>query len=494
MKPLNELSITEAARALRARECTVRELFDSCQSAAKAQNPELNAYLEFFSDPETDVAIEAAQKRIDADGATSPADGGASLLCGIPFAMKDNILIQGRIASASSKMLENYKATYDATVIQKLKAQGVIFIGRTNMDEFAMGSSTEHSAFGSTKNPHDTSRVPGGSSGGSASAVASHGALAALGTDTGGSIRQPAAHCGLVGLKPTYGSVSRHGLIALASSLDQAGPLTKTVADAKIIFETLKGTDAMDSTTIPTPSPYKEREILSANANKMRIGVPYHLLESGVDADVRANFDKTIEALKTAGHEVVDVSLPTSSYALAVYYVIQPAEASANLARFDGIRYGLAKRGKTLLDDYVETRTEGFGEETKRRILLGTFVLSSGYIDAYYRKADAARAVLTKEYDDALENVDVIAFPATPSPAFKFGEKSDPVAMYLEDIFTVTANLTGMPAISVPMGTVVRPGADGRDKNLPTGIHFTAPKGAEHLLFTIGAAVTGETL
>jgi aspartyl-tRNA(Asn)/glutamyl-tRNA(Gln) amidotransferase subunit A len=501
MKPLNELSITEAARALRARECTVRELFDACQSAAKAQNAELNAYLEFFSDAETDAAIEAAQKRIDADVATSPADGGeqrdsAPLLCGIPLAMKDNILIEGRIASASSKMLENYKATYDATVIQKLKAQGVIFIGRTNMDEFAMGSSTEHSAFGSTKNPHDTSRVPGGSSGGSASAVASHGALAALGTDTGGSIRQPAAHCGLVGLKPTYGAVSRHGLIALASSLDQAGPLTKTVADAKIIFEALKGTDALDSTTIPTPSPYEERELKAAT--KPRVGVPYHLFESGVDEDVRANFDKTIEALKTAGHEVVDVSLPTSSYALAVYYVIQPAEASANLARFDGIRYGLAKRGNTLLDDYVETRTQGFGEETKRRILLGTFVLSSGYIDAYYRKADAARAVLTKEYDDAFEKVDVIAFPATPSPAFRFGEKSDPVSMYLEDIFTVTANLTGMPAISVPMGTVVRGGADagvnGGDKNLPTGIHFTAPKGAEHLLFTIGAAVTGETL
>ncbi len=496
-KNLNELSITEAARALRARECTVRELFDVCQSAAKAQNAELNAYLEFFSDAETDAAIEAAQKRIDADGSKSPTDGGAPLLCGIPFAMKDNILIEGRTASASSKMLENYKATYDSTVIQKLKAEGVLFIGRANMDEFAMGSSTEHSAFGSTKNPHDTSRVPGGSSGGSAAAVASNGALAALGTDTGGSIRQPAAHCGLVGLKPTYGAVSRHGLIALASSLDQAGPLTKTVADAKIIFEVLKGTDAMDSTTIPTPSPYKEREVPKADANgvsRMRVGVPHHLLESGVDEDVRANFDNTIAELKAAGHEVVDVSLPTSSYALAVYYVIQPAEASANLARFDGIRYGLAKRGKTLLDDYVETRTEGFGEETKRRILLGTFVLSSGYIDAYYRKADAARAVLTKEYDDAFEKVDVIAFPATPSPAFKFGEKSDPVAMYLEDIFTVTANLTGMPAISVPMGTVVRPGADGSDKNLPTGIHFTAPKGAEHLLFTIGAAVTGETL
>jgi aspartyl-tRNA(Asn)/glutamyl-tRNA(Gln) amidotransferase subunit A len=476
-KNLNELSITEAARGLRSKEFSVRELYDYCYAEGVSRNLELNAYLEFFHDAETDAAIVAAQKRIDTEGNDAP------MLCGIPLAIKDNILIEGRIASASSKMLENYKATYDSTVIKKLKAQNAIFIGRTNMDEFAMGSSTEHSAFGSSKNPHDVSRVPGGSSGGSASAVASNGAIAALGTDTGGSIRQPAAHCGLVGFKPTYGGISRSGLIALASSLDQAGPLTKSVADAKIIYEALKGTDELDSTTIPTPSPYKKRE----TPKVFRVGVPYHLLESGVDPDLRANFDAAIAKLKAAGHEIVDVSLPTSSYALAVYYVIQPAEASANLARFDGMRYGLAKRGKTLLDDYVDTRTEGFGEETKRRILLGTFVLSSGYIDAYYRKADAARAVLTKEYDDAFEKVDVIAFPTTPSPAFKFGEKSDPVSMYLEDIFTVTANLTGMPAISVPMGTVVR-----EEKTLPTGIHFTAPKGAEEFLFTIGSIVTGE--
>ncbi len=502
-KKLNELTITEAARALRARECTVRELFDACVQSAQKQNEELNAYLELFvsnhetlePDAETLAAIEEAQKLIDAE-IESVASGDACgvpapLLCGIPLAIKDNILIEGRTSSASSKMLENYTATYDATVIKKLKAQHAIFIGRTNMDEFAMGSSTEHSAFGKTKNPYDTTRVPGGSSGGSAAAVASHGALASLGTDTGGSIRQPAAHCGLVGLKPTYGAVSRNGLIALASSLDQCGPLAKSVADAKIIFDALKGNDPLDATSIPKKSPYQKPEAKDAGAapKKFRIGVPYHLLENGVDEDLLAHFTKTLESFKSAGHEILDVSLPTSSYALAVYYVIQPAEASANLARFDGMRYGLAKRGKSLLDDYVETRTEGFGEETTRRILLGTFVLSSGYIDAYYRKADAARAVLTKEYDEAFKNVDVIAFPTTPSPAFVFGEKSDPVSMYLEDIFTVTANLTGMPALSVPMGMVSREG-----KELPTGIHFTAPKGAEDLLFTIGAAVTGETL
>jgi aspartyl-tRNA(Asn)/glutamyl-tRNA(Gln) amidotransferase subunit A len=508
MKKLNELTITEAARALRARDCTVRELFDACALAAESQNGELNSYRELFHDAETDAAIEAAQKMIDAEIETTSGDDAcgiaAPLLCGIPIAIKDNILIEGRIASASSKMLENYVATYDATVISKLKAQHAIFIGRTNMDEFAMGSSTEHSAFGATKNPHDTSRVPGGSSGGSAAAVASHAALAALGTDTGGSIRQPAAHCGLVGLKPTYGAVSRNGLIALGSSLDQCGPLTKSVADAKILFEALRGHDALDATSIPEQSPYeksssaRETSTPSETQRVFRVGVPFHLLESGIDADVKKNFETTIELLKNAGHEIVEVSLPTSAYALAVYYVIQPAEASANLARYDGMRYGLAKREKTLLEDYIQTRTEGFGEEVTRRILLGTFVLSSGYIDAYYRKADTARAVLTKEYDDAFKKADVIAFPTTPSPAFKFGEKSDPVSMYLEDIFTVTANLTGMPALSVPMGTVDRstsgPDSSESVSKLPTGIHFTAPKGAEDLLFTIGAAVTKETL
>jgi aspartyl-tRNA(Asn)/glutamyl-tRNA(Gln) amidotransferase subunit A len=477
MKPLNELSIVEAARALRARECTVRELFDACAAAAREKNPELNAYLEIFD--ADDGAIEAAQKRIDTEGDKAP------MLCGIPLAIKDNILIDGHIASAASKMLENYRATYDATVITKLKNEGALFVGRTNMDEFAMGSSTEHSAFGTTKNPHDVSRVPGGSSGGSAAAVAAHLCIAALGTDTGGSVRQPAAHTGLVGLKPTYGAVSRNGLIAMGSSLDQAAPLTKTVEDARIIFNAIQGNDPMDSTTIPADFSFPAR----APGKKFRIGVPYHLLESGIDPDLRANFDTTIADLASAGHEIVDSSLPTSSYALAVYYVIMPAEVSTNLARLDGMRYGLAKKGATLLDDYVESRSEGFGSETKRRILLGTFVLSSGYIDAYYRKADAARVVLLKEYEAAFEKVDVIAFPTTPSPAFTFGEKTDdPVSMYLEDVFTVTANLIGVPAISVPMGTVTR-----NEKALPTGIQFTAPRGQESLLFTIAAAVTNES-
>lgn len=469
MKNYNEMTIEEAARALRARELSVRELWDACAEAARAKNPELNAYLEIFD--ADDAAIAAAQQRIDAND--------PSLLCGIPLAMKDNILIEGKIASAASKMLENYRATYDATVVKKLKDAGVLFLGRTNMDEFAMGSSTEHSAYGRTLNPHDTSRVPGGSSGGSAAAVAAHLCIAALGSDTGGSIRQPAALTGLVGLKPTYGAVSRNGLIAMGSSLDQIGPLTKTVADARILYEAIRGIDALDSTTIPDDM-YPVHEI----PQKLRIGVPRHLLTEGVSADVRAAFDATLAALTHAGHTIVDVELPTSSHALAAYYVIMPAEVSANLARLDGMRYGHAVRGETLLDDYLSSRTEGFGEETRRRILLGTFVLSSGYIDAYYRKADAAREVLRREYDTAFESCDVIAFPTTLSPAFQFGEKSDPVSMYLEDIFTVTANLTGMPAISVPMGTVERDG-----KQLPVGIHFTAPHQAEDVLFAVGSTV-----
>ncbi len=465
----NEMTIEEAARALRAREISVRELWDACHSAAEEKNPELNAYLEIFK--ADDAAIESAQKRIYA--------GDAPLLCGIPLAMKDNILIEGKIASAASKMLENYKATYDATVVKKLKEAGALFLGRTNMDEFAMGSSTEHSAFGTTKNPHDESRVPGGSSGGSAAAVAAHMAIAALGSDTGGSVRQPAALTGIVGMKPTYGAVSRSGLIAMGSSLDQIGPLAKSVADVKIIFYTISGIDPLDSTTI-TENLYSRHE----SKEHLKIGVPRHLLTEGIEKDVLTTFEETLKKLEEAGHTLIDIELPTSGYALAAYYVIMPAEVSTNLARLDGMRYGLSKEGKTLLDDYVDSRTTGFGEETLRRILLGTFVLSSGYIDAYYHKAEKAREVLRKEYNDAFENVDVIAVPTTLSPAFKFGQKSDPVAMYLEDIFTITANMTGMPAISVPMGSVERD-----SKKLPVGIQFTAPHQAEDVLFAIGTAV-----
>lgn len=481
MHKLNELTIVEAARALRARSAgeriSVQELWDACHGAAVAKNPELNAYLEIFD--EDAAAIAAAQKRIDEDLPAQAGGEAAPMLCGIPLAIKDNILIEGHIASAASKMLENYRATYDATVIAKLKSARTLFIGRTNMDEFALGGSTENSAFGVTKNPHDTSRVAGGTSGGSAVAVAANLAIAALGTDTGGSVRNPASYCGVVGLKPTYGAVSRSGVIAAASSFDQVGPITKSVADAQILFETIRGHDPLDSTSLPD-------EILGgvlAPPERLRVGVPRHLVEKeGIDAGVRALFLSTLDRLALQGHELVDIKIPSADPALAAYYIINFAEVSANLARYDGIRYGLAPRGDTLLEDYIRARTEGFGPETRRRIVLGTFVLSSGYIDAYYHKAAVARRQLRQEFTDAFTLVDVIVTPTMPTPAFTIGAKADPLSMYLEDVFTVLANLTGMPAISVPM----RSQGGGA---LPTGIHFTAPHGAEDRLFAITGAV-----
>ncbi len=471
MSNINELTITEAARALRVHKFSVRELWDATAAIAIAKNKDIFAYLELFDANDVDIA--SAQKRIDSEGDAAP------LLCGIPLAVKDNILIKGKIASAASKMLENYRASYTATVIEKLQDAGALFLGRTNMDEFAMGSSTENSAFGTTRNPYDKERVPGGSSGGSAAAVSANMAIAALGSDTGGSIRQPASFCGLVGLKPTYGAVSRYGLIALGSSLDQIGSLTKTVAGSQILFNTISGRDVRDATTIP-----KELYPFKKVPNKLRIGVPRALLEKGVDADVLAHFNEKLTALDAAGHHIIDINLPTSAYALAVYYVIMPAEASTNLSRLDGMRYGLAKCGETLLDDYLKTRSQGFGPEVRRRILLGTFVLSSGYIDAYYRKAHAARAVLANEYLAAFKQTDVIAVPTSPSSAFRRGERNDPISMYLEDLFTAPANITGMPALSVPMGMVDRDGT-----KLPVGMHFTAPYQAENVLFAAGMAI-----
>ncbi len=460
MNKLNELTIVGAAEGLRAGEFTVRELWEACAETARARNPELNAYLEIFDADE--LALISAQERID--------NHDPSLLVGIPLAIKDNILIEGKVASAASKMLENYRATYDATVIRKLKEAGALFVGRTNMDEFAMGSSTEHSAFGPTKNPLDPERVPGGSSGGSAAAVAAHLCIAALGSDTGGSIRQPAAYTGLVGLKPTYGAVSRSGLIAMGSSLDQIGPLTKTVEDARILYEAIRGVDPLDSTTIPEKL-YPKRPV----REKLVIGIP-DFLNSALTEVPTQTFSQMCKKLEAEGHTLVPVTLPTNEYALAAYYVVMPAEVSTNLARLDGVRYGHAVRGETLLEDYVQSRTEGFGPETLRRILLGTFVLSSGYIDSYYYKAQSVRALLRREYDKAFEKVDVIMTPTTLAPAFAFGQKSDPLTMYLEDLFTVTANLTGMPAISVPAGLV---------DSLPIAAHFTAPHQGEERLFTI---------
>ena len=465
-KPLNTLSITQAAALLERGETTSLEITRACLAEIKKRNPSLNAYLEVFKDAE-EQAKAADEKR---------AKGEKGSLLGIPLAIKDNILIEGRVASAASKILADHVASYDATVIKKLKSAGAIFLGRTNMDEFAMGGSTENSAFGPTTNPLDESRVPGGSSGGSAAAVAGHLALAALGTDTGGSIREPASFCGLVGLKSTYGGVSRFGAIALGSSLDQIGPLTQTVADAKIIFDTIRGSDPLDSTTLREGEyPAKQRSA------SRRIGVPRHLLKEGVEPDVLARFEESLVTLQSKGCEIVDVEIPSASLALAIYYIVMPAEASTNLARYDGVRYGLSLKGENLFDDYAKSRAAGFGPEPRRRIMLGTYVLSAGYYDAYYGKAGIARQKLTDEVAKVLETCDAIAVPTAPCPATKLGEKSDPLAMYLMDIFTVTANLTGNPAISIPMGTVHRD-----DTNLPVGIQLTASHGDEEALFVLG--------
>jgi aspartyl-tRNA(Asn)/glutamyl-tRNA(Gln) amidotransferase subunit A len=468
--PLNRLSIEEASKKLQTGEITAVDLARACLDEIEKRNKELNVYLEVFDDVLAQAeAADARRKAEKEEGKQSQP------LLGIPFAIKDNILIEGRRASAASKMLEQYVATYDATVIKKLKEAGVVFMGRTNMDEFAMGGSTENSAFGPTKNPHDASRVAGGTSGGSAAAVAAGMALGALGTDTGGSVRNPSSFCGVVGVKPTYGAVSRSGLVAAVSSFDQAGSIAKTIADAELIFNTICGKDPLDSTSID-PSFYPKHEA------KKKIGIPDVFWDlEGVDEEVKALFTAKKSQLESAGYEVVKVSLPSLKPALSAYYIINFAEISSNLARFDGVRYGLSVKGSSLLEDYSESKAHGFGPETKRRIMLGTYVLSAGYYDSYYGKAVLAREKLRKEYEKAFEVVDAIVTPTMPTLAWKIGEKSDPLAAYLADVFTVSANLTGNPAISVPMGTVEREG-----KNLPVGFQLTAAHGDEATLFALG--------
>ena len=471
MIDIHTLTIPQAREALSKKEMSVVDLARLYIDTITAKNPEINAYLEVF--PDWQEQAEEAQKRIDA-GDTAP-------LLGVPLAIKDNILIHGKKASASSKMLENYVATYDATIITKLKQAGAIFLGRTNMDEFAMGGSTETSAYGVTKNPHDTSRVPGGSSGGSAAAVAMDGALAAIGTDTGGSIRQPASFCGLVGFKPTYGAVSRNGLIAMGSSLDQAGPLARTVTDAQILADIMKGVDPLDSTTIEIPA--------VATDKKPVIGVPRAFISGdGIDTAVKEHIDATIKLLKTKGYEVRDIELPSAQYALSIYYILMPAEVSSNLARYDGVRYGLHVDGDTLIEDYFKTRKAGFGREVRRRIMLGTYVLSAGYADEYYYKAEALRASLKVDFNEVFKTVDVILTPTAPTPAFKIGEKiSDPVSMYLSDIFTVTANIVGIPAISLPTGQV-----EIDSHMIPIGTQYMAAAGQDDILFALGKDILGE--
>lgn len=468
MIDLTSLTIAKTHDSFVKGDLTALELAETYLAEVGKKNKDINAYLEVFDDVR-EQAAEADRKLQNFPTSKLPN------LLGIPLAIKDNILIEGRRVGAASKILEGYIAPYDATAVKKLKDAGAVFLGRTNCDEFAMGGSTENSAYGVTTNPHDTKRVSGGSSGGSAAAVAADLALAALGSDTGGSVRQPASFCGVVGLKPTYGAVSRSGLIAMGSSLDCIGPIAKTVEDAEIIFNCIRGRDVFDSTSVD----FSTAKLLNFSTSKLTIGVPRSFVEKeGIDVEALQNFNESLERLRGAGAEIVDVALPDLPYALPCYYIIMPAEASTNLARYDGVKYGLHKDGANLLGDYLATRGAGFGPEVRRRILLGTYVLSSGYYDAYYGKAVAARERIRATFVEAFRSVDIIATPTAPTPAWKIGEKGDPLSMYLADIFTVTANIVGIPAISLPSGKT--------QSGLPLGLQLMAAHGREGLLCAAG--------
>lgn len=462
-------TIVEARKALDDGSLTSVELTKDCLQAIEKENPSLNAFLEVWTDLALKQAEQSDERRAKGES--------LGVLDGIPLAVKDNILVEGQHCSAGSKILQNYVSVRDATVIRKLKDVGAVFLGRVNMDEFAMGGSTENSAYGPTRNPHDQSRVPGGSSGGSAAAVAANLCLAALGSDTGGSIRQPAAFCGLVGLKPTYGRVSRSGLMAMASSFDQIGPLAKTAEDAAIVFEAIYGKDGMDQTTVDGAEFKTEwRKDLSG----IRIGLPRQAWGEGIDEDVRASVLAAVDVLKQLGAEIIDVDLPYTDEVLAVYYVVMPSEVSANMSRFDGMRFGIREPGRALLETYLETRGQHLGMEVKRRILLGAYALSSGYYDAYYKKAKQVQTLIRNAYQSALLQVDAILTPTTPTVAFGIGEKAnDPLAMYLGDLFTVGANVSGLPAVSFPSAP---------SGVLPVGVHITGKAFSESTLFAIAKA------
>ncbi|KKU52207.1 MAG: glutaminyl-tRNA synthase (glutamine-hydrolyzing) subunit A [Candidatus Sungbacteria bacterium RIFCSPLOWO2_02_FULL_47_9] len=474
---LNTLTVKGISGGIREKKFSSEDVVSQTLSAIGKKDPELHAYLEVFRDEALGEA-----SRLDSVMGTFNT---LPPLWGVPIALKDNILIEGKICSAASRILGSYRASYDSAVTKKLKKAGAVIIGRTNMDEFAMGSSTENSGYGRTKNPHDTSRVPGGSSGGSAVAVAADMCAGALGSDTGGSIRQPAAFCGVVGFKPTYGAVSRSGLIALASSLDQIGPFAKTVEDAKIIFDCLRGSDPMDSTTFGGLGKTGSRK---AKTGKMNIGLPKEYFGKGLEPEVKRIVEEGIKKLQAQGHSFKEISLPMSEYALAAYYIILPAEVSANLARFDGIRYGHhVKDASKLYEVYARSRAEGFGPEVKRRVMLGTYILSAGYYDAYYLKAQKVRRLIKEDFEKAFMDVDIILGPTSPVLPFVSGERSDPLSMYLADIYTVAVNLAGLPGISLNGGYVEQGG-----KKLPVGIQLISPWFEEEKLFSLAGELEAE--
>lgn len=465
------------ASAVRSGERSAVEVVEASLAAIDALDGQVHAFLEV-------TAEEALARAADIDE-TVAAGGDPGPLAGVPVALKDNMCTEGVPTTCSSKILEGWIPPYDATVVEKLRAAGAITVGKTNLDEFAMGSSTENSAFGATRNPHDIDRVPGGSSGGSAAAVAAGMTPLSIGSDTGGSIRQPASLCGVVGLKPTYGAVSRFGLIAFASSLDQIGPFTRTVADAAVAFEAIGGHDVRDSTSIPEPVPSCV-EALGAGVDGLRVGIISELLEgelaSGFEPEVLQRTRDAAAALEAAGATIVPVSVPSAIYGLSAYYLIAPAEASSNLSRYDGVRYGnRVVAGDSTADMMRATRTAGFGAEVKRRIMLGTYALSAGYYDAFYGKAQRVRTLILEDFARAYAQADVLLSPTSPCVAFGFGAKSDPLTMYLNDVATIPSNLAGHPAMSVPFGT----GAD----DLPVGVQLLAPTLAEPVLFRVAAAL-----
>jgi aspartyl-tRNA(Asn)/glutamyl-tRNA(Gln) amidotransferase subunit A len=464
---LNQLNISELTARLARREVSAREATQACLDQIARVDGKIHAFISHDA-ADALAQADAADKEMAA-GVTKP-------LLGVPVAVKDVLAVKNQPLNCASKILGNFISPYDATVIEKLRAAGAIVFGRLNMDEFAMGSSTENSAFGLTRNPWDTTRIPGGSSGGSAAAVAADECIASLGSDTGGSIRQPAALCGCVGLKPTYGRVSRYGLVAFASSLDQIGPFTKDVRDAATLLGVLSGHDLRDSTSVPQPVP-DYTKALTGDIKGMKLGLPKEYLIGGLDPEVKAAVDAAVTQFQKLGAEIVEISLPHTDYAVATYYIIATAEASANLARFDGIRYCARVDGADPIELYSRTRGAGFGPEVKRRIILGTYVLSSGYYDAYYLRAQKVRTLIRNDFLQAFEKCDAIVTPTTPTAAFKAGEKSDdPLQMYLSDIFTISCNLAGICGISVPCGFTQNP-------KLPVGLQLLGqPFGEEQLL------------
>jgi aspartyl-tRNA(Asn)/glutamyl-tRNA(Gln) amidotransferase subunit A len=477
MSDWNQLSLCQALAALEQGACTSRELVECLLQAIRARDERLGAY----------VTVDAAMALRLADEADARRRRGESgRLLGVPIAIKDVINVAGQPCTCGSRILEGYRSPYDATAIARLRAAGAVFLGRTNMDEFAMGSSTENSALRVTRNPWDHSRVPGGSSGGSGAAVAADEALAALGSDTGGSVRQPASFCGCVGFKPSYGRVSRYGLTAFASSLDQIGPMTKDIRDAALLLGVIAGHDPMDSTSVPAPAPDYTAG-LRTDLKGLKAGLPREYFIEGVEPEVARTIQEAIRQCERLGAELVDVSLPMSQYAVAVYYIIACAEASANLARFDGMRYGLRVPGAADPEEmYRRTRAKGFGPEVKRRIILGTYVLSSGYHDAYYLRAQKVRTLIRRDFEKAFQACDVLLAPVAPSAAYPLGERiADPLRMYLGDMFTIPASLAGVCAVSVPCGFAPGP--------LPVGLQIIGPAFQEERILQVGYAYEQST-